>query len=652
MLHSGEWSRIPTNRVRGLSSDANQRAAAQAGASPIAAHAVLLDIITEPQDQHLKARQPMRMRKIGPVHLPSSQQFVGMFDQGIWHHNTAEGNEWQGDFTHHLLRYASSSTPRHDLLYLEVEGVHPTESRYLSLVVLLYEEYDQRDKAEERFPGAAMKLGREISEQTLGDLDGESLSDLMLTIGSQRFESCASEFRNSSQLGDLHADVMVDVNALLSIRTCSNGVSVKAVFASFERGWDGKERAVFPLYGAACRRGCTLNNWREFSMQRVLGLIDESTRMVLSIFCAAIFVMMILNKPAAAGKCMAILCLTFVVGTVLEVALVLHTFVIPSGPENFSNAIAQDANFWTRPAILLDTPEGAASRREHYQAMIISVICRLLHCIAMTLWGLACWFERHVLACAWIAMVSFFIWGTCVVPYLKSYVSWILIPMPLVGSLIPPVVWRYLFLQEQKFNKMVDEDMMQWREVEKRMMEQPDVQYHLDRLTALIKNTATSVVPRHAARGECTPGFDRLYLQAKTLVPYLSRLAQTWAYETNGIFRVDLKKAHPFESKIETRERGDGEEPGLVSGARKKAAPAPHHNQVQHFQNRAQAFRRWRDIREDVGAGSYLEGRPVFGRVKPIMRLMDKALRCYQGDVSRVCDMCRCAIAFESIAVS
>ena len=37
---------------------------------------------------------------------------------------------------------------------------------------------------------------------------------------------------------------------------------------------------------------------------------------------------------------------------------------------------------------------------------------------------------------------------------------------------------------------------------------------------------------------ESIRSIDQLYLQAKTLVPYLSRLVQVWAYTSNGIFRV------------------------------------------------------------------------------------------------------------------
>lgn len=35
---------------------------------------------------------------------------------------------------------------------------------------------------------------------------------------------------------------------------------------------------------------------------------------------------------------------------------------------------------------------------------------------------------------------------------------------------------------------------------------------------------------------------DQIYLQAKTMVPYLSNLVQVWAYHSNGMFRVSRSK--------------------------------------------------------------------------------------------------------------
>ena len=62
---------------------------------------------------------------------------------------------------------------------------------------------------------------------------------------------------------------------------------------------------------------------------------------------------------------------------------------------------------------------------------------------------------------------------------------------------------------------------------------------------------------------------------------------------------------------------------------------------------------RWCDIKANVEACTYLysDGTPVFARVKPIRRIVEKAMRCYKGDIGRVCDLCRGTCVFESLEV-
>ena len=91
-------------------------------------------------------------------------------------------------------------------------------------------------------------------------------------------------------------------------------------------------------------------------------------------------------------------------------------------------------------------------------------------------------------------------------------------------------------------------------------------------------------------------------------------MVQTWAYECNGVFPVNVG------------------------------------TDAQSMTTRPQ---RWCDTRGNVEACTYLysAGTPVFARVKPIRRLVEKAMRCYKGDIGRVCDICRCSCMFDSVEV-
>jgi hypothetical protein len=101
---------------------------------------------------------------------------------------------------------------------------------------------------------------------------------------------------------------------------------------------------------------------------------------------------------------------------------------------------------------------------------------------------------------------------------------------------------------------------------------------------------------------------DQLYLQAKTMVPYISRLVQVWAHQSNGIFRV---------------ERTQGEA-------------------------KTYSFEKWRVLQEHIAQGIF-SGKIAFANLKLISRTIEKTHRCYKGDPSHLTDLCRAAVGFESL---
>lgn len=101
---------------------------------------------------------------------------------------------------------------------------------------------------------------------------------------------------------------------------------------------------------------------------------------------------------------------------------------------------------------------------------------------------------------------------------------------------------------------------------------------------------------------------DQLYLQAKTMVPYLSRLVQIWADQSDGMFRV---------------ERTQGE-------------------------TKTYSFEKKRELQNEIVEGNF-SGKIAFAKLKPIDRMVEKTQRCYKGDPSQLTDICRAAIGFESL---
>ena len=59
-------------------------------------------------------------------------------------------------------------------------------------------------------------------------------------------------------------------------------------------------------------------------------------------------------------------------------------------------------------------------------------------------------------------------------------------------------------------------------------------------------------------------------------------------------------------------------------------------------------YAKWRLISQAVRNGSF-SGRPVFASIKPIPRILEKIQRCYKNDPTRVTDICRCGIAYDSL---
>ena len=81
-----------------------------------------------------------------------------------------------------------------------------------------------------------------------------------------------------------------------------------------------------------------------------------------------------------------------------------------------------------------------------------------------------------------------------------------------------------------------------------------------------------------------------------------------------------------------------------AGGTRRSVLPAM---QMQG-ETRTFTFEKWRGLQHQVESGSF-SGKIAFAKLKLIPRIIEKTQRCYKGDASQLTDLCRAAVAFESL---
>ena len=60
------------------------------------------------------------------------------------------------------------------------------------------------------------------------------------------------------------------------------------------------------------------------------------------------------------------------------------------------------------------------------------------------------------------------------------------------------------------------------------------------------------------------------------------------------------------------------------------------------------AFEKWNDVRREMEEGTFC-GQVHISSLKKVHRMMEKTLRCYKGDASRLTDVCRGVLGFDSL---
>jgi hypothetical protein len=196
------------------------------------------------------------------------------------------------------------------------------------------------------------------------------------------------------------------------------------------------------------------------------------------------------------------------------------------------------------------------------------------------MWSL--WVERHVLVNVFGFFGILFLYQGIVLPAVAPHeYSKTMLVVSVVGFLFPQLIWWRLATIRRSVDKLVQEDTVSWEKLYSEIMSRPSSKMHLEQIVHLSKmyekkemRQMTSVDPNkitsalfydgehswgwhvwqacvhrmerlffEARKGSselCDPirSIDQLYLQAKTMVPYLSRLVQVWAHQSDGMFRV------------------------------------------------------------------------------------------------------------------
>ena len=326
------------------------------------------------------------------------------------------------------------------------------------------------------------------------------------------------------------------------------------------------------------------------------------------------------------------------------------------------------------------------------------VVFRALQVAVTPAFARSLWLEHHILLNLCLFFSVLVVYNGVVLPLCAgsqafSAPNFIIC---LLGVLFPQYCWYRQRRIRKRVDDMIRQDIVVWEDLYTELMSRSESQHQLQRIIALSKPFARKVMRqmtrvddelsnelkvedspsrswvtvtcnnnmqcfKDAYRWVCTSlrspvsrmggegvvremhngrlceairSVDQLYLQAKTMVPYLSRLAQIWAHECQGMFRVERSNR-----------------PADVNQAKENSAVRRHTlppvAEVEG-EGRTFDFEKWRELQEAINSGTF-EGKIAFAKLKLIPRILEKTQRCYRGDASQLTDLCRSAIAFESL---
>ena len=486
--------------------------------------AMLLDVTTDPRDAALQARRPIRLSVTGAVVQPSSSLPFGFVDNIV--SNYTVFNE---DYHSHIY-----SKPVTWGRYWELQGRHPTKDHYLAFVYTVDGFF------------------REDYLRDLGTTP-EGMQSILVDLMS----ALKARFRKMS-----HSERVGNASKLFTYGFGFGGKEIRLAyrrsFVNIQRGWDGKERFVesesIPgriLFGVCMYVAMALSAWLAFVSSLTGYKVAAKKSIVLNIAFSALYLLGL-------------------------IAYDLETLSEAEGADSFEVIrFASDNNICCagRPDVIeLDTEAGRSSRKQMMRDALAILVYRFLQFFSSFFFMWSLWVERHVLVNVFGFFGILFLYQGIVLPAVAPHeYSKTMLVVSVVGFLFPQLIWWRLATIRRSVDKLVQLDTVSWEKLYSEIMSRPSSKMHLEQIVHLSKmyekkemRQMTSVDPNklasalsddcehswgwhvlffEARKGSsevCEPirSIDQLYLQAKTMVPYLSRLVQVWAHQSDGMFRV------------------------------------------------------------------------------------------------------------------
>jgi len=208
----------------------------------------------------------------------------------------------------------------------------------------------------------------------------------------------------------------------------------------------------------------------------------------------------------------------------------------------------------------LDTPTGSTTRTRFFGLAIWLIFSRFMGAVATLKLAHAMWIEKSILRNVAFFFGALFVY-VATQPLLGAYFNLPQLAVSCLGVLLPPLaLWR-LRRTRNTASILVKDDQAKFGLLYQVLLSQPDTLVSLDRIGLLCapfpsneqtfhQMTSVDTDSHFAHQGKaqmhngrlCEPmrSIDQLYLQAKLLVPFFSKIMRKWSRNANCLFKVKL----------------------------------------------------------------------------------------------------------------
>jgi len=210
----------------------------------------------------------------------------------------------------------------------------------------------------------------------------------------------------------------------------------------------------------------------------------------------------------------------------------------------------------------MDSSIGSSTRKQLFSWVVLVTLSRLLIGAAAPILAYAIWMERRILLNVTMFFGSIFTYTGFVLPIVGTF-TFPQFLVTVVGIILPPAAYWRLGRIRQRVTTMLEAEMPAWDQLYEHILSEPQSKETLQRLSLLscpfqsekhrvyqmtsidADSTLSNRPERRIQNGRlCEPvrSIDQLYLQAKSMVPYLSCMLQYWASDVDCFFKVEMRE--------------------------------------------------------------------------------------------------------------